>query len=166
MRRQHTHTQFNLHLPCHGIRARLIHNFFSISRHGRRRRTTPPPPPNTQPSHPKYDITSPFYLGSGDHPDDYITPTRLKQDNYDEWSADIRLALQARRKYGFLKDSISCALPPYTDDDWTTVNAMLVSWILSTIDPEIKGRLTKYREASRLWTHLKTRFSTVNGPRI
>ena len=124
-------------------------------------RITSPPPPST-----KLDITSPFYLGTGDRPGDFITPTRLTHNNYDEWSADIRLALEARRKYGFLDGTSTSAVPPYTDADWTTVNAMLVYWIFNTIDPEVKGTLTKYREASRLWEHLKTRFSTVNGPRI
>lgn len=42
----------------------------------------------------------------------------------------------------------------------------LSSWILNTIDPEIKGTLTKYRVAKRLCDHLKTRFATINGPCI
>ena len=43
---------------------------------------------------------------------------------------------------------------------------MIVSWLLNTIDVEVKGTLSKFREAHQLWTHLKTRFATINGPRI
>lgn len=111
-----------------------------------------PPPPKPSPT--KIDHTSPFFLGTGDRPGDYITPNRLRTDNYDDWAGDIQLELEARHKFDFLDGSIH----PYTSSDWITVNAMLVSWIMNTIDPKVKGTLTKYREAKRLWDHLKARF--------
>lgn len=43
---------------------------------------------------------------------------------------------------------------------------MLVSWIMNTIDPEVKSTLSKFREAKRLWDHLKIHFATINGPHI
>ncbi|RVW38432.1 Retrovirus-related Pol polyprotein from transposon RE2 [Vitis vinifera] len=43
---------------------------------------------------------------------------------------------------------------------------MLVSWITNTIDPEVKSTLSKFRDAKRLWEHLKQRYAMVNGPRI
>lgn len=100
-------------------------NFFSLSRHffslvavmG----DAPPPPP------PLVNINSPFYLGTGDRPGDFITPTRLRHDNYDDWSSDIQMALEARRKFVFLDGTITAVVPPYTTADWTTVNAMLIS---------------------------------------
>lgn len=46
------------------------------------------------------------------------------------------------------------------------MNAVLLSWILNTIDPKINGTLTKYREAHHSWAHIKTRSYTVNGPCI
>ncbi|RVW97398.1 Retrovirus-related Pol polyprotein from transposon TNT 1-94 [Vitis vinifera] len=53
----------------------------------------PPLPP------PKREMNSPFFLGTGDRPGDFITPTRLRGDNYDDWASDIQLALEARRKF-------------------------------------------------------------------
>ena len=35
-------------------------------------------------STPKIESNSPFYLGPQDQPGDYITPTRLRGDNYDD----------------------------------------------------------------------------------
>ncbi|XP_021725276.1 uncharacterized protein LOC110692547 [Chenopodium quinoa] len=118
------------------------------------------PPPS------KIEPNSPFYLGSQDRPGDFITPTRLKGDNYDDWAADIRMALEARRKFEFLDGTIIGPTPPCTQSDWNTINAMLVSWITNTIDPEVKSTLTKYRELKKLWDHLQQRFALVNGPRI
>ncbi|RVW71815.1 hypothetical protein CK203_059216 [Vitis vinifera] len=43
----------------------------------------PPLPP------PKREMNSPFFLGTGDRPGDFITPTRLRGDNYDDWASDI-----------------------------------------------------------------------------
>ncbi|RVX05144.1 hypothetical protein CK203_020252 [Vitis vinifera] len=111
-------------------------------------------------------MNSPFFLGTGDQPGDFITPTRLRGDNYDDWASDIQLALEARRKFEFLEGTITGPQPPYTQSDWNTVNAMLVSWITNTIDPEVKSTLSKFRDAERLWEHLKQRYAMVNGPRI
>ncbi|XP_060675585.1 uncharacterized protein LOC132804998 [Ziziphus jujuba] len=85
---------------------------------------------------PKMEMNSPFFLGTGDRPGDFITPTCLRGDNYDDWASDIQLALEARRKFEFLEGTITGPQPPYTQSDWNTVNAMLVSWITNTIDPE------------------------------
>ncbi|RVW83549.1 Retrovirus-related Pol polyprotein from transposon RE2 [Vitis vinifera] len=120
----------------------------------------PPLPP------PKREMNSHFFLGTGDRPGDFITPTRLRGDNYDDWASDIQLALEAHRKFEFLEDTITGPQPPYTQSDWNTVNAMLVSWITNTIDPEVKSTLSKFRDAKRLWEHLKQRYAMVNGPRI
>ncbi|KAH7575065.1 hypothetical protein JRO89_XS02G0042500 [Xanthoceras sorbifolium] len=120
----------------------------------------PPPPPL------KIEPNSPFYLGPQDRPGDFITPTRLRDDNYDDWSSDVRTALEARRKYEFLDGTITTPTPPCTQSDWNAIHAMLVSWITNTISPEVKSSLSKYRDAKRLWDNLKSRLAVVNGPRI
>ena len=145
---------------CHGIKSKFINPhknsqiFFAMAGDAR------PPPPQ------KIDHLSPFFLGPQDRPGDFINPTRLTHDNYADWSADVQLALMARRKFEFVDGSISSPTPPCTESDWLTINAMLISWITNTITPEVKSTLIKFREVSRLWSHLKQRFSIVNGPRI
>ena len=57
---------------------------------------TPPPLP------PCIDSTSLYYLGPHDHPEDFITATRIRGGNYDEWANDIQTDLEARRKFVFL----------------------------------------------------------------
>ena len=121
--------------------------------------TTPPPPP------PRIDSTSPYYLGPHDRPGDFITPTRLRGDNYDEWANDIQTALEARHKFVFLNGSIiTIPVLPCMQDDWNTLQAMLISWLMNTIDLEVKAMLPKYKDAKKLWETLKSRYSIVNGP--
>lgn len=69
----------------------------------------------------------PFFLGTCDRPGDFITPTRLRANKYDDWADDIQLALEARRKFDFLDGAIIVPQPPYIAADWLTMNAMLVS---------------------------------------
>lgn len=76
------------------------------------------------------------------------------------------MVLEACRKFSFLDGTINGPKPPCTPSDWSTINAMLVSWITNTIEPDVKRTLTKYRDAKKLWDHLKQRFALVNGPRI
>lgn len=114
----------------------------------------------------KIDTNSPFFLGPQDRPGDFITPARFNGENYDDWAGEIETALLARRKFGFLDGTILAPIPPCTQADWTTIHAMLVSWIMNTIAPEVKCTLSKYKDAKRLWDTLKERFALVNGPRI
>lgn len=120
----------------------------------------PPPPP------PKIEINHPFYLGAHDRPGDLITPIRLKLDNFDTWSHSIFVALSSRRKFGFLDGTITAVVPPTTKEDWVVVHCMLVSWLMNTIDPEVKSMLSNYDNAKRLWDDLHERFCVVNGPQI
>ena len=50
--------------------------------------------------------------------------------------------------------------------DWETVNSMLVSWILTSIDPKLAGTIWLHEEAKRLWDYLEKRFCVANGPRL
>ncbi|XP_062076002.1 uncharacterized protein LOC133780145 [Humulus lupulus] len=115
------------------------------------------------PSLAKLDPSSPFYLDSQDRPSDFITPIRLKLDNFDDWSHAIRVALSSCRKFGFLDGTITEIVPPCTQDDWVTIHCMLVSWLMNTIDAEVHSMLSNYDNAKSIWDDLHERFSVVNG---
>ncbi|XP_062080820.1 uncharacterized protein LOC133785617 [Humulus lupulus] len=122
--------------------------------------------PAPSPSPAKLDPSSPFYLGSQDRPSDFITPIRLKLDNFDDWSHAIRVALSSSQKYDFLDGTITDIVPPCTQDDWVTIHCMLVSWLTNTIDAKVRSMLSNYDNAKSLWDDLHERFSVVNGPCI
>ncbi|KAL2927193.1 Retrovirus-related Pol polyprotein from transposon RE1 [Bienertia sinuspersici] len=114
----------------------------------------------------KIDVSSPFYLGSGDQPGNLITHLLLKSDNYVAWSRAITLSLKARRKFGFVDGSISKPTDSTTLLDWETVNSMVVSWILRSIEPKLVESIPFHDNAKQLWDYLDKRFCIANGPRI
>ena len=109
----------------------------------------------------------PYDLSSGDNPGAIISQPHLKGPNYDEWALNLRLALRARKKFGFADGSI---LKPDDDsrdlEDWWANNAMVVSWIKLTIAPDISSMLSHHEVACVLWTQIQKRFSVKNGHRV
>ena len=51
-------------------------------------------------------------------------------------------------------------------EDWWIVQSMLVSWILNTIEPNLRSTMSYVENAKELWTDIKERLFIVNGPRI
>ncbi|XP_021751608.1 uncharacterized protein LOC110717256 [Chenopodium quinoa] len=114
----------------------------------------------------KIDPASLFYLGSGDQPGNLITNVILKSDNYLSWSRAISLSLKSRRKFGFVDGTISKPTDKKKLLDWDTVNSMLVSWILRTIDPKLAISIPYFDDAKRLWDYLDKRYCDASGPRL
>ena len=108
---------------------------------------------------------SPYNLHSSDNPGALITPVLLRGDNYSKWAVELWNSLQAKQKIGFLDGSV---LKPTTNPDlarWTSTNSMIVGWIRTSIDPQIRSTVTHVADASKLWESLKQRFSVKNAVR-
>lgn len=101
---------------------------------------------------------SPYDLTSSDNPGCMISQPALRGSNYDEWRTNIRLALKARKKFGFVDGTIPQPSEASGDlEDWWTNNALVVSWIKLTIDPNVRSNLSHHDVAKDLWeTHTKT----------
>ncbi|XP_026409954.1 uncharacterized protein LOC113305058 [Papaver somniferum] len=115
----------------------------------------------------KIDPSSLYYLHPSDHTCMVISPVKLNGDNYEEWFRSMRNAFRARRKYSFLDGNIT---QPKEDDpdieDWWSVNSMLIVWIATSIESNLRSTITYYEKAKELWDDLKQRFSIGNGPRM
>ncbi|CAN7024392.1 unnamed protein product [Brassica rapa subsp. trilocularis] len=130
--------------------------------------TTPTGSPPTNPITTVVRRTiSPYDLHSADNPGAVISHPLLKGTNYDEWACGIKTALCSRKKFGFIDGSIKRPEEGSTDlEDWWTIQALLVSWIRMTIEPNLRSNISHKDVAQDLWEHLKRRFSVMNGPRI
>ncbi|GJV97434.1 retrovirus-related pol polyprotein from transposon TNT 1-94, partial [Tanacetum coccineum] len=90
---------------------------------------------------------------------------QLRGPNYEEWARAMKTSLRVRRKFGFIDETIK--QPTEAElEDWWTVQSMLVSWIMNTIEPSLRTTISYVEEASALWKDIKERFSVANGPRI
>ncbi|XP_058750910.1 uncharacterized protein LOC131623932 [Vicia villosa] len=110
---------------------------------------------------------SPYDLTSNDNPGSVITQVQLRGENYDEWARAVKTSLRARRKWGFIDGTIK---EPEEEssmmEDWWTVQAMLVSWILNMVEPSLRTTMSYFETSKELWDDIKERFSVVNGPRV
>ncbi|GAA0168303.1 hypothetical protein LIER_23051 [Lithospermum erythrorhizon] len=71
-----------------------------------------------------------------------------------------------RRKITFLEGTET---KPVNDPDklfdWRCIQALLVQWVLNTIDPAIKKQVSFYEKVSPLWEMLKKRYSASHATR-
>lgn len=51
------------------------------------------------------------------------------------------------------------------EEEWWTVNTMVGSWIINTIEPTLKSTITYVEHCDELRAELKELFSKKNGPR-
>lgn len=117
-------------------------------------------------SKPRRTIT-PYDLTAGDNPGILITKPLLRGPNYDEWATNIRLALKARKKFGFADGSLPQPLEDSPDyEDWSANNALVVSWMKLTVDENLSSSMSHIDDAQELWTHIQKRFGVKNGQRV
>ncbi|XP_075106767.1 uncharacterized protein LOC142179790 [Nicotiana tabacum] len=116
----------------------------------------------------KIDHTHPLFVHPSDTPSSILIPVKLTgSENYGLWRRSMRIALQAKRKLGFVlgtckKDSFELAL----HEDWETYNAIMLSWIMNTVSPELLSGIMYASDAHLVWEDLRERFDKVNRVRI
>ncbi|CAL9235088.1 unnamed protein product, partial [Arabidopsis halleri] len=110
---------------------------------------------------------SPYALFASDNPGALISSVQLNGENYNEWATEMRNALQAKRKIGFIDGTIEKPPPDSDDlDPWKSVNSMIVGWIRSSIEPKVRSTVTYFVDAHSLWVNLQQRFSVGNKVRV
>lgn len=109
---------------------------------------------------------SPYYLHPSDGPGNSITTVQLKGENYEEWAKHVRNALRTKRKLGFIDGTLKKPTSPEDIEQWEVVNAMIVAWIMNTIEPTTRTTISMVEDASILWEDLKLQFSAGNGVRV
>ena len=108
-----------------------------------------------------------YTLHSNDNPGNIITQVQLKGENYDEWQRAVWTALRAKKKFGFVDGTVKQPTEDSPEiEDWWTVNSMLVSWVLNTIEPTLRSTISHVENVRDLWDDIKQRFSIGNGPRV
>ncbi|KAL1198671.1 hypothetical protein V5N11_002937 [Cardamine amara subsp. amara] len=80
----------------------------------------------------------PYMLSSSDNSGSLISAVVLNRDNYIEWATEMRNALQAKRKIGFIDGLITKPVDDSPDlENWMTVNSMIIRWIRTLIEAKV-----------------------------
>ncbi|CAA7037238.1 unnamed protein product [Microthlaspi erraticum] len=110
---------------------------------------------------------SSYDLTTGDNPGSLISKPLLTGPNYDTWATNLRLALKARKKFGFADGSIPEPDEKSVDyEDWIANNSLVTSWMKITIDDNLTPSLCHIDDAHEMWTHIQKRFGVKNGQRV
>nr|XP_016478542.1 PREDICTED: uncharacterized protein LOC107799917 [Nicotiana tabacum] len=116
----------------------------------------------------KIDHTRPLFVHPSDTPGSVLIHIQLKgSKNYNIWRRSMKIALQAKWKLGFVdgkhtKAKFSEAL----HEDWETCNAIVLSWIMNTVSPNLLSGIVYASNAQAVWEDLREKFDKMNRMRI
>ncbi|XP_075473458.1 uncharacterized protein LOC142504488 [Primulina tabacum] len=115
-----------------------------------------------------FGFNDPLYLHPSDAPDtSLVVDLLIGSENYSIWSRAMKIALQAKNKLGFINGT--CRKPAANSPtlyQWERCNAVVLSWIFSSVSKEIFCGLVYANDASSVWADLKERFDKICGSRI
>ncbi|XP_073119656.1 uncharacterized protein [Henckelia pumila] len=113
-------------------------------------------------------FNDPLYLHPSDSPGvSLVQDPLIGTENYGVWSRAMLLALQAKNKLSFINGA--CIRPANTcssQQQWDRCNAIVLSWIMSSVSKDIFNGITYCNTASKVWAYLKERFDKISGSRI
>lgn len=88
-------------------------------------------------------------------------------ENYAFWSRAIKLALRGKGKLGFVNEN--CPKSRYRGElakQWEKCNAIVLSWIGSTVASELIPSIMFASDAKKIWSDFQERFDRSNLTRI
>lgn len=108
--------------------------------------------------------SSPLFEQSSDVPGVSLVPVSFSGINFGGWKRSIIISLSARNKIAFVDSSLP--KPPdnsIESKQWDICNNMVISWLISSLSPDIADSVQYSKTAKEIWRHLNKRYGTVNG---
>uniref|UniRef100_A0A803LM41 Uncharacterized protein n=1 Tax=Chenopodium quinoa TaxID=63459 RepID=A0A803LM41_CHEQI len=111
---------------------------------------------STSPQDPTQDPTSPYFI----HPNDSLkmasVPIKFDGTGFNDWKRLMMIGLSAKNKLGFIDGTID--LPNPSDSvygAWKRCNDLVISWILSALDPMLARSVLYFTTAREIWQNLE-----------
>ncbi|GKB33198.1 hypothetical protein Tco_0872599 [Tanacetum coccineum] len=104
-------------------------------------------------------INDPLYIASSDHQVMVLTNTPFNGTNFHGWNMNVRMALGAKLKLGFIDGS--CPKPGAEDADlqrWIRYDYMVTCWILKSMVTELSDAFLYAQSACELWKEIAERY--------
>lgn len=100
-------------------------------------------------------FVSPYYLHPSDNTGQVQTPILLNGSDYERWSKLMMNSLRTKQKLGFINGSLK-RLSDNIDDaeKWDMVNAMIIGWIYSSVEPKLRPSISLVDSAKAMWAGL------------
>ncbi|KAJ0841479.1 putative RNA-directed DNA polymerase [Helianthus annuus] len=113
----------------------------------------------------KLDVGDPLYLHPSDSSTLTIVSVKLKgSENYSVWSTSMKLALEAKNKFGFVNGKCERS----TEDQilasqWDRCNSVVLTWLLNSVSEELFLGQVFSTLASEVWEDLKETYDKIDG---
>ncbi|XP_071699281.1 uncharacterized protein [Rutidosis leptorrhynchoides] len=112
-------------------------------------------------------VNDELYIHQNDTSNNFTLATqKLNGDNYNEWKRSAEIFHSAKNKLGFVTGM--CARPS-TDSpqlaSWDRCNNLVISWILHSVESDIRRSILYFPTAKEIWNDLKERFAQSSIPR-
>ena len=111
--------------------------------------------------------TNPLYIHPFDNPGLPLVANVFNGENFDNWKRSVIIALSAKHKLPFIDGS--CPDPGAASPTcplWQRNNAMVLSWLLNSLNDNIRNSVLYFETALELWTDLEERFGQSNKARL
>lgn len=96
-----------------------------------------------------------FQVNTHDNPGICLVSKPLNGANYNSWSRAMRIALGAKKKYGFVTGKIKRPeIGEENYDDWEEVDLMVQSWILNSIEKSMSDNFLYCATSKEMWDTL------------
>nr|XP_025611968.1 uncharacterized protein LOC112705349 [Arachis hypogaea] len=105
------------------------------------------------------DPSSHFFLHTSENPGISLAPSLLTTCNYHAWARSVWLSLESKNKIKFVDGTLP--RPNETDPTfgaWKRNNTIVLSWLHTSISPEILQSVLWCNDACELWKDLRHRF--------
>ncbi|XP_074347607.1 uncharacterized protein LOC141686472 [Apium graveolens] len=113
-----------------------------------------------------FDANHLYFLQNFDNPGTLIVTQLLTDQNYNQWSTSVEIALSAKMKLGLIEGTLSkLAITSPLYGLWIHCNNMVLSWLLNSISTEIRNSMAYFTTAKEIWDDFAVRFSQSNMPR-
>ncbi|GKC01982.1 ribonuclease H-like domain-containing protein [Tanacetum coccineum] len=112
------------------------------------------------------DAGNPLHVQNNDNRSFVIIHFKLlRTEHYIIWSGAVKLALQARNKYGFVDGT--CLKESYATSDvlyaqWDRCNAMVLTWIMNVVSQDIYMGLEYNDNAATVWKELNETYDKID----
>ncbi|CAL1359282.1 unnamed protein product [Linum trigynum] len=110
---------------------------------------------------------NPYYLNPNEALNQSIGSEVFDGSNYTMWSRSMIMGLKMKHKLGFIDGSIP--MPPRTSSNfilWDGCNTAVLSWILNSLNKDLRRSVMSHVNARVLWEELKRRYAKPNAIRI
>ncbi|XP_051150299.1 uncharacterized protein LOC127264798 [Andrographis paniculata] len=105
------------------------------------------------------------------HPSDYANASLISCvltgcENFVIWNKAMTIALKSKNKLKFVEGKVPMPSDPELAEKWSMCNALIMSWLLNSVDKSIYRTLVFYETTSEMWNDIKNTYESSSGASI